>query len=55
MAIRLFLVEAGEEALVLEKANIPFEVVPGITSGISAPAYAGIPLTHRAQWFRKLY
>ncbi|WP_277678382.1 uroporphyrinogen-III C-methyltransferase [Gracilibacillus dipsosauri] len=37
----------GEEALVLEKANIPFEVVPGITSGISAPAYAGIPLTHR--------
>jgi uroporphyrinogen III methyltransferase/synthase len=37
----------GEEALVLRAAGIPFEVVPGVTSGIAAPAYAGIPVTHR--------
>jgi uroporphyrinogen III methyltransferase/synthase len=37
----------GEEALALIGARIPFEVVPGITSGIAAPAYAGIPVTHR--------
>ncbi len=37
----------GEEALRLRAAGIPFEVVPGITSGIAAPAYAGIPVTHR--------
>ena len=37
----------GEEALALIGAGIPFEVVPGVTSGIAAPAYAGIPLTHR--------
>ena len=37
----------GEEALVLKEAGIPFEVVPGVTAGIAAPAYAGIPVTHR--------
>src|SRR5262245_23148730 len=37
----------GEEALVLEEAGIPFEVVPGVTAGVAAPAYAGIPVTHR--------
>ncbi len=37
----------GEEALVLAAAGISFEVVPGVTSAIAAPAYAGVPLTHR--------
>jgi uroporphyrinogen III methyltransferase / synthase len=37
----------GEEALALAKASIPYEVVPGVTSAIAAPAYAGIPVTHR--------
>ena len=37
----------GEEALVLREAGIPFEVVPGITAGIAAPAYAGVPVTQR--------
>jgi len=37
----------GEEALVLVRAGIAFEEVPGVTSAIAAPAYAGIPLTHR--------
>ena len=37
----------GEEALVLQTEGIPFEVVPGITSGFAGPAYAGIPVTHR--------
>ena len=37
----------GEEALELKKANIPFEIVPGVTSAIAAPAFAGIPVTHR--------
>src|SRR5690349_11431638 len=37
----------GEEAEALTTAGIPFEVVPGVTSGVAAPAYAGIPVTHR--------
>jgi uroporphyrinogen III methyltransferase/synthase len=37
----------GEEAEALAAANVPFEVVPGVTSAIAAPAYAGIPVTHR--------
>ena len=37
----------GEEALALAEARLPFEVVPGITAGVAAPAYAGIPVTHR--------
>lgn len=37
----------GEEAEILIKNEIPFEIVPGVTSAIAAPAYAGIPLTHR--------
>ena len=37
----------GEEALALAKAGIPFEIVPGVTSAIAVPAYAGIPVTHR--------
>ena len=38
----------GEEAEELRKAGLKFEIVPGISSSIAAPAYAGIPVTHRA-------
>jgi uroporphyrinogen III methyltransferase/synthase len=37
----------GEEAEVLSRAGIPFEIIPGVTSAVAVPAYAGIPLTHR--------
>lgn len=38
----------GEELELLAEHGIPFEVVPGVTSALSVPAYAGIPVTHRA-------
>ena len=38
----------GEEAASLHARRIPFEIVPGVTAGIAAPAFAGIPVTHRA-------
>jgi len=38
----------GEEALALAKAHLPFDIIPGVTSAIAVPAYAGIPVTHRA-------
>lgn len=37
----------GEEALALQAAGVPFEVVPGVTSAVAIPALAGIPVTHR--------
>lgn len=37
----------GEEMMALHQAGIPYQIVPGVTSGIAAPAYAGIPVTHR--------
>jgi uroporphyrinogen III methyltransferase/synthase len=38
----------GEEAEALAEAGIPFQIVPGVTSAIAVPAYAGIPVTHRS-------
>src|SRR5262245_25679797 len=37
----------GEEAEALAAAGVPFEIVPGVTAGVAAPAYAGVPVTHR--------
>ena len=37
----------GEEALALARAGIPFEVIPGVSTAVAAPALAGIPVTHR--------
>ncbi len=37
----------GEEAIALAQAGIPFEIVPGVSSALAVPAYAGIPVTHR--------
>ncbi|MFH1176085.1 MAG: siroheme synthase CysG [Acidobacteriota bacterium] len=42
----------GEEAEALRAAGIPFEVVPGVTAGVAAPACAGIPVTHRREAVR---
>ena len=39
----------GEEAAALAEAGVAFEVVPGVTAGVAAPAYAGIPVTHRGR------
>ena len=41
------LARGSEEGQACRTSGVPFEVVPGITSGIAAPAYAGIPVTHR--------
>ena len=38
----------GEEALFLRKVGVPFEIVPGVSSALAGPAYAGIPVTHRS-------
>lgn len=39
----------GEEALALAQVGVDFEIVPGVTSAVAAPAYAGIPVTHRGK------
>lgn len=39
----------GEECLFLRECGVPFEVIPGITSAVAGPAYAGIPITHRGK------
>ena len=45
----------GEEAQALEQAGIPYEVIPGVSSAIAAPASAGIPLTHRDHASRSVF
>jgi uroporphyrin-III C-methyltransferase/precorrin-2 dehydrogenase/sirohydrochlorin ferrochelatase len=42
----------GEEAEALAAAGIPFEIVPGVTSGVAAPAWIGVPVTHRQEAVR---
>jgi uroporphyrinogen III methyltransferase/synthase len=42
----------GEEAEVLEAEGIPFEVIPGVTSGVAAGAWIGVPVTHRREAVR---
>jgi uroporphyrinogen III methyltransferase/synthase len=37
----------GEEASACHDAGIPFEIIPGVTSAVAVPAYAGVPVTHR--------
>lgn len=37
----------GEEAMAMKEVGVGFEIIPGVTSGIAVPAYAGIPVTHR--------
>ncbi|MFB4212258.1 uroporphyrinogen-III C-methyltransferase [Shouchella sp. JSM 1781072] len=39
----------GEEASFLENYHVPYEIIPGVTSGIAAPAYANVPVTHRTK------
>lgn len=39
----------GEEAMALEESGVPYEVVPGVTSAVSVPEHAGIPVTHRKE------
>jgi len=42
----------GEEAEALTEAGVPFEIVPGVTSGVAVPAWIGVPVTHRGQAVR---
>ncbi len=42
----------GEEAEALARVGVPFEIVPGVTSGVAVPAWIGVPVTHRGQAVR---
>jgi uroporphyrin-III C-methyltransferase/precorrin-2 dehydrogenase/sirohydrochlorin ferrochelatase len=42
----------GEEAEALASAGVPFEIVPGVTSGVAVPAWIGVPVTHRGEAVR---
>jgi uroporphyrinogen III methyltransferase/synthase len=42
----------GEEAEALAESGIPFEIVPGVTSGVAVPAWIGVPVTHRGEAVR---